>query len=216
MKIATISDTHSYHREIVVPDADVLICSGDITWKGELSIIEDFCKWMKNLPHKYKIVIFGNHETGLQKTGPKRDAALQMFKDANIIHLDDSNVTIDNRKIYGSSWNCWFHNWEYNVERGNDIAQKWKLIPEDVEILVLHQPPYGTLDMVEEYTNLVHIGCKDLANRINELNKLKVVTFGHYHLDGGKTEIKNNIIYVNAAVCTERYEPINKINVIEI
>ncbi len=34
MRIVCISDTHSMHREIVVPDGDMLIHAGDLTMKG--------------------------------------------------------------------------------------------------------------------------------------------------------------------------------------
>ncbi|NJM28592.1 MAG: hypothetical protein HC856_11080, partial [Pseudanabaena sp. RU_4_16] len=35
LTIACISDTHSYHRQIKeMPEADILICAGDITFNG--------------------------------------------------------------------------------------------------------------------------------------------------------------------------------------
>lgn len=216
MKIVAISDTHSYHRKIEVPDADTLICCGDISYRGELSIIEDFSLWLKELPHKNKIVIFGNHELGMEK-GPKRPRAIKFIEDAGAHYLENSSVVIDNIKFYGSPASPWFYNWEWNYFRGKEIAKIWRKIPDDTNVLITHGPPYGILDLVDDFSEAdPHVGCKDLLERIKFLREIDAHFFGHLHLEGGKTVTVNNTKYVNAAVCTDQYKPINKPVVIEI
>ena len=90
-KLVCLSDTHSYHNQINVPAGDILIHAGDITYRGEMDVIEDFVSWIKRLPHKYKIVVFGNHELGMEN-GPKRDEALSMLAHAGIFYFENSRI----------------------------------------------------------------------------------------------------------------------------
>lgn len=218
MKIATISDTHSFHRKLQIPEADVLVCAGDITFKGEQGIMEDFAEWTKSLPVKRKVVICGNHEVGMAY-GKKRKPILETFKKSGIDYLENSSITIDGIVFYGSPATPFFYAWEFNYNRGRDIKQVWNNIPLDTQVLVTHGPPYGTLDLIEEdfsnYGRDLHQGCEELAKKIEELKNLKIHIHGHIHSGYGFEE-KNGVKYVNAAVCTEKYRPINPIQVIEI
>ena len=60
--LACISDTHGRHRDVFVPEADILVHAGDFTHFGKISDAKDFNKWLGDLPHKHKIVVNGNHE----------------------------------------------------------------------------------------------------------------------------------------------------------
>lgn len=215
MKICIISDTHSYHRDIIMPEADMLICAGDLSFRGEMNIIEDFSNWMKGLPYKHKITIFGNHETGTEY-GKKRDPALRMIRDAGIHYLENSKVVINGLKIFGSPVTPTFFNWEYNVDRGAPIAKVWANIPDDTDILITHGPPLGILDEaprgVMGYEN---VGCEDLLKRVLELKQLKAHCFGHIH-NGYGLKTEHGIQFVNASICTENYKPTNLPIVIDI
>jgi len=215
LKICCISDTHSYHRKINIPECDILIHAGDITWKGELDILEDFSLWMKDLPIAHKIVIHGNHEIG-HEHGYKREHGLKMFSDAEIIYLQDSAVEIDGLKIYGSPDQPWFHNWEYNRQRGKEIAAKWALIPDDTNILITHGPPFMIRDEAPRGVGgHENVGCVDLLNRIGDLEHLKLHVFGHIHAGYGITKVEQ-CSFVNASSCTEKYDPTNPPIVIEL
>ena len=63
--IVCISDTHGLHRDLTpVPDGDILIHAGDFTRFGDIDDVLEFNAWLGELPHKHKIVVFGNHESG--------------------------------------------------------------------------------------------------------------------------------------------------------
>ena len=62
MRIVCISDTHSMHRQIQVPDGDLLIHAGDCLGVGTLDELEDLDRWFSELPHRNKILIAGNHD----------------------------------------------------------------------------------------------------------------------------------------------------------
>lgn len=215
LKICCISDTHSKHRQIVLPEADVLVHAGDITWRGEMSIIEDFAAWLKEVPIKHKIVIFGNHELGFE-AGPKRQPAIKALHDAGLIYLEDSEVVIDGVKFWGSPVQPWFHSWEFNRQRGQDIKKHWDMIPDDTNVLITHGPPYQILDLAPRGVfGAEAVGCKDLFDKLGSLEKLKVHVFGHIHHGYGQVQV-GPCTFVNASICTESYNPTNKPIVVEI
>ena len=69
MKIVCISDTHCQHRQIVIPNGDLLIHAGDFLSTGwEADALIDFDDWLGELPHPHKVVIAGNHDRGLNSS----------------------------------------------------------------------------------------------------------------------------------------------------
>ena len=215
MKICIISDTHSYHRKVIIPDCDLLIHAGDISFRGEPHIMMDFGDWLKELPIKHKVVIFGNHEVGMQ-VGHKRKDAIDIIDKAGAHYLEDSHVTLDGIKIYGSPWQPEFYNWEFNLPRGKALAMKWANIPDDVDVLVTHGPPDLILDEAPRgIASYQHVGCHDLMDRIGDLKQLKLHCFGHIHDAYGHKQI-GPCHFVNASICTEAYQPTNKPIVVEI
>src|ERR1019366_1343500 len=213
MKIISFSDTHSYHRKLAIPDGDVLICCGDITWRGEMNIIADFSNWLKELPHKHKIVIFGNHEVGFEN-GPNRNAAIDLIRAAGVHYLEDSGVEIEGKIFWGSPITPFFMDWEYNRHRGKDIKYHWNKIPDETNVLITHGPAKGILD---DTTNNGSQGCEDLLNRVLELKRLQLHLYGHLHRQGCSVEEINGVKFANCAVLDDNYRFHNKpINIIEI
>eukprot|EP00913_Durusdinium_trenchii_P029972 g28086.t1 len=62
LRLVIISDTHNCHRDLTVPDGDILIHAGDFTQFGKEEHAEDFNRWLGEQPHKTKLVVLGNHE----------------------------------------------------------------------------------------------------------------------------------------------------------
>ena len=50
IRIVAISDTHSRHNGIAVPDGDILIHAGDATMSGRIQEITEFNRWLGTLP----------------------------------------------------------------------------------------------------------------------------------------------------------------------
>ena len=40
-----------------------------------------------------------------------------------------------------------FCDWGFNVQRGEDILEKWNKIPAGIDILITHGPPLGKFDV---------------------------------------------------------------------
>lgn len=221
MRIVAFSDIHCQHRNLKVPNGDVLICAGDITFNGELDVLEDFANWMGSLPHTYKCVIAGNHDGSLKINHPDRAKILKFFNDAGIIYLQDSSVGIEGLKFYGSPASPIYGNYAFTYERGKEIAEVWSKIPDDVDILISHGPSHGILDLAYRNINgfgyYDNAGCEELRKTIDaRLKNLKLHICGHLHHNGGKKEIHNGITYVNAAVLNDQYQLVNKSVIIDL
>lgn len=211
-RIVLLSDTHNCNEQIIVPEGDVLIHAGDATIRGEQTEVEDFLSWFSRLPHKYKIFVAGNHDW-LYET-QNRFARLLTAK-FNIKYLQDSLTEIEGLKIYGSPWQPRFFDWAFNLNRGGELAEKWKLIPNEVDILITHGPPFGILD---ETPRGDFAGCEELRKRVEEIariERLKLHVFGHIHCGYGTGE-KFGVRFVNASNCDEDYLPTNPPIVVDL
>lgn len=215
--IVTISDTHGRHREIDVPDGDVIIHAGDFSSRGLKHEIEDFLDWFGDLPHTWKILIAGNHDKGTDRDQTALcyeglpDYFEKFCETQNIILLnDDSCDVISNNgdliKIWGSPVQPTFgRGWAWNRNRGAEIKQHWDKIPNDVDIVVTHGPAFGYGDRV--YYGGNRVGCEDLAEALLR-TKPKMHVCGHIHEDRGVfLDETNGITYNNTSSLTLRYEP---------
>lgn len=194
MKIVCISDTHRLHRQLVVPAGDILIHSGDFTTNGEESTVVDFNEWLGELPHPYKIVIAGNHDHGFQCQPTHYESLL-----TNAIYLNNSGITIKGITIWGSPMSpispAFGTHGVYTIKRGQTIKTYWDQIPDDLDILVTHCPPFGILDQNEVGSNE---GCRDLREIVKQRVSPRVHIFGHIHSGYGQVLI-DDTMYINAS-----------------
>jgi len=107
------------------PDGDILIHSGDWTYRGSATAIDKFLTWFVGQPHKHKLFCAGNHELGLDG-GPDRELKLDIIKffvnkNKNVHYLENSSINIEGINFYGSPASPFFHNWAFNYLRGEDI-----------------------------------------------------------------------------------------------
>ena len=202
MKIICTADTHGLHERLKLPSADVLIVAGDICPMGRMEDVRAFGQWLGNLPHSHKVVIAGNHDKPFQVNPTEAISAL-IGNDPTIHYLQDSAITIDGIKFYGSPWTPTFMNWYFMADKGEEIQQMWNKIPTDTDVLITHGPPAGILDNVKGTPE----GCIDLLKRVSEVNP-KYHIFGHIHEGYGMRQ-REEVTYVNASLCDARYRPIN-------
>lgn len=188
-RIVCVSDTHSYHDQTVIPNGDILVHAGDITRHGELEDVESFDRWLATLPHRYKVVICGNHDFCFQDQAAEARARI-----TNAIYLEDAGCQIEGLSFYGSPWQPWFGGWAFNRHRGEELAAMWAKIPVGIDVLITHGPPEGVLDRTRLGESA---GCRDLYNRVFEIRP-RLHVFGHIHEAAGVCEI-DGITFVNAS-----------------
>ena len=197
MKIVAISDTHDLHKEITIPECDVLIVAGDFTCHRVPIVYyyEDFNAWLGSVPAKHKIVVAGNHDTYFERYPNEARELL-----TNATYLQDSGIEIDGVKFWGSPWTPYFNAWAF-MEPDPFLKKYWDKIPKDTDVLVTHGPPFGILDSFDNN----NVGSFSLLNKVTELDDLKLHFFGHIHESYGK-EGK----FYNVAQCDGDYNITNK------
>lgn len=209
-KVVVLSDTHNQHMQIKdIPDGDILIHCGDATVYGKKDELEDFLSWFSWQPHKYKIFVPGNHDEGLFYDGQQ-----PLFKEVSIpeeiIYLEEKYIEIEGLKIYGSPCKP-RPDWALQHKPGvfaafgvlkSKIKERWDKIPNNLDILITHVPPYGILDN----TGFKHYGCPDLLAAVAEKIP-RVHCFGHVHDRYGILMAEDQkTTFVNAALCDELYD----------
>jgi Icc-related predicted phosphoesterase len=212
-----ISDTHTYHDLLQVPEVDMVIHSGDATiprdkYPNQKEMM-NFLDWYGTLMIGYRIFVAGNHDTSIEKgLITKKD-----FEDRGIIYLENYSETIEGIKIWGSPYTPTFGDgWAFNKSR-DKINTIWDHIPEDTDIIVTHGPPKGVLDLSYNYLNkLEFCGDKSLLRACWKINP-KLVLFGHIHncqdvINAGIRQFASNdpnfpsineTVYSNGSVVTD-------------
>jgi Icc-related predicted phosphoesterase len=193
MKIYCFSDTHQKHRELNIPEVDMIIFCGDMSNNYNLikNTIEcrDFLEWYSSLPIKNKLLIPGNHDRSIEHKWilPKEYPKINWFF--------NETKTIEGIKIFGSPYSPVYGDWSYVYSR-IDAHKYWNSIEEGTDIIFTHGPSKGILDLAEDYddrSNIVRVGCKTLATKIG-LVKPKLHLFGHIH-SCRRNGLYNNGVY---------------------
>lgn len=203
MKVILISDTHGYHRDVVVPEGDLLVHAGDWSMTGEDEIIKDFADWLGEQPHKHKIVIAGNH-----------DRSVEFFPETYIprirehaTYLDCSGCEFDKKTFWGSPWTPFFHSdyWRFHTTTKEQRKKMWANIPDNLDLLITHGPPNRVLDKTLE---------GDYAGDIELLLEIAVKVprfhvFGHIHEGYGQRK-EGSTTFINASLLNSQYALVNK------
>ncbi|KAL7014851.1 hypothetical protein ACKWTF_016154 [Chironomus riparius] len=123
----------------------------------------------------------------------------------NCTYLEDCGVELYGIKFWGTPWQPEFCRWAFNLPRGQEILDKWKLIPSDTDILITHTPPVGYGDMT---ASKIRAGCVELLSTIQKRVKPKYVIYGHIHEAYG-VRSDGRSVFINASTCDINYKPDN-------
>ncbi len=207
MIIDCISDLHGCKPAL--QGGDLLIIAGDLTTSDKDYQYRSFYEWLDDQDYNKKIVIAGNHDEYCYECYKNKCIPFGMSK---VEYLCDSGSEFKGLKIWGSPWTPTFLDWHFMKDHGEPIRQMWDLIPDDIDILITHGPPFGILDQVNlssKANNGKSAGCEELRNTLDRLKNLKLHVFGHIHEGYGQITV-NGVIHVNASIMNEDYYPVNK------
>jgi Icc-related predicted phosphoesterase len=193
-----VSDTHN--KRVPRFNGDVLLHAGDLTIRGTEKELIEAAEGLAGYPCRTIIVVPGNHDI-LFETNPAK--ARQIFEERKIKVLIDESTEAYGVKIYGSPWvqKCWG---VFGYD-GFEVKHPWDKIPNDTEILITHSPPRYIMDKGPRGD---HLGCPDLAVAVRRVKPAYHI-FGHIHCGQGFEQDADNIKYINAAICSERYDVLN-------
>lgn len=176
-----ISDTHRNHSQLIVPKGiDLVVHSGDASnwldpYRNEAELRE-FIEWFAALPIPLKVFVPGNHDTSLEKGLITRES----IEALGINVLINEERTIGGLRFWGSPFTPRYGDWAYMKDRGT-INRIWDNIPDGLDVLVTHGPPYGILDATYARNNKVElVGCSALRKRVARAAP-RFMMFGHVH-----------------------------------
>ena len=185
MRIVAVADTHLFHGDLDVPHGDVFVHAGDMCRGGDLDELREAAEWIARLPHPYKVIVAGNHDWAFVHEPAAARSAI-----AGMIYLQDEEATIGGLRFYGSPWQPAFHDWAFNLPRGQPLADVWAKIPRGIDVLITHSPPEGFGDRSPVGGRA---GCADLRARLAVVRP-RLHLFGHIHQDGGLWEHEGTVL----------------------
>lgn len=243
MDITCISDLHGHYPKL--EGGNLLIVAGDLTARDTDAQHAMYIKWQWELPYKKIIFIAGNHDNFIERHPDLYINGCNIS--GKIAYLQDSGTEFTyyppmesgkegeilerkTYKIWGSPWTKTFEGMNpkckaFTCDTEEELAEKWALIPQDVDILITHSPPYGILDEVEIYGHerdecneagldtKIHVGSKSLALKIGNMEKPPLLwCWGHIHEAYGEDLAvrSKSCKMINCSHVNEYYEPVNK------
>lgn len=207
MLVCAISDLHGQLPK-AIPPCDLLLVAGDVCpdrFSGvqaktnpdrQLQWFEnEFVSWAEDQPAEFIVVTWGNHDwCGHLVPNGQRGKRVDIVSDAPML--------INGIKLWFTPWSNEFMGWAW-MKRHADLAEVYAKIPDDVDILVSHQPPYGCGDVYPDPVKMAHIGSSELLHRIEQI-KPRIVVCGHLHGGHGTYQHGETTIY-NVSLLDEGY-----------
>lgn len=225
LRLLCVSDTHDQQNFMPTQfsnslKADILIHAGDFTCRGAQDELAAFQAWTENLLAegvvREIVFIAGNHELTmeLKAKNPAVKRNQEAMKNAlisqpHLHYMEDSGCEVLGMKFFGVPWSTRFsRDWAFQLaDTKDELGLKYDAVPDDIHVLITHQPPLGQGDQNE---NDKRTGSKTLMDRILRAPPLLHV-FGHIHTGHGVSRHDNvHTAFVNAAICDEDYKPIQK------
>lgn len=213
MRVCAISDLHGFLPEI--EPCDLLLICGDIMPlsiqskmpASEKWLDEVFIPWIDNQLIDQAILIAGNHDYYMERCDKKASLILNTKK---LTYLRNESTTYvsnygESITIFGTPYCKIFGNWAF-MRDPDTLKEKYSAIPENVDILISHDAPYGVSDILlqsDMYTG-EHIGNKQLAEAILEKFP-KLVIHGHLHSTSRNFENLGDSKVINCSIVDEHY-----------
>ena len=197
MKLVIVSDSHGRHEDLGTLRGDLLIHCGD-SGNGFTRHADDVDRldaWFGQQRFDRILCIGGNHDFEIQA---RAERGGPVFRNAE--YLQDQAYEYRGVRFYGSPWTPELVNWAFNLD-DDELRNRWELIPDEVEVLITHTPPFGILDRNSSGRNC---GCRKLQRRLLDLHP-RIHCFGHIHASAGTTSM-NGTTFVNASMVNRRYE----------
>ena len=213
MKVVATSDTHFPFDMRLVPEGDVFVHAGDLLYEGTMHEWMLVLESLKDLTHRHKIVVPGNHDFFIAENAK---AVRKQLEKEGIILLDDAVPTtvIDGVVFGGVPFVTNLPAWAYN-RLDLSVEEHFDRNPElfGCDVLITHSPPHKILDSGGPGLNW---GCKAYSKMYYHkgLQPTHWVV-GHIHESYGMwydtcCETKPPTSFYNVAMCDRNYEQTNE------
>lgn len=216
MNIVAISDLHGQFPK-AIPKCDLLIVAGDVCpdrFEGRFTARNDperqlrwfrnvFVPWVEEQPCEFAVSTWGNHDFCGHLEPNAEYGKLSVVSDGPVI--------VNGLKLWLTPWSPKFMDWAW-MKPDPELADIYAKIPEDVNILVSHSPPYGIGDIYAniETGKMEHVGSSTLLYTIERIRP-SIVVCGHLHgghgtyYMGDDWGVFGTTIY-NVSILNEQYQ----------
>ncbi len=192
-RVALVSDLHGRLPEVA--PCDVLVVAGDVTPLALLHEPErqrvwldaELRPWLERQEAGEILAVAGNCDIAFSEDPP-------LPRSLPWRYLEDEAAAVAGIAVFGSPLALPFGPWPF-MEPEERLAEVWRTIPDETELLVVHGPPHGLGDLTRTGT---HAGSPSLRARLAELPRLRIVVFGHIHEARGRGAA-DGVEWVNAA-----------------
>ncbi len=197
-------------------DVELLLIAGDIV---PLEVQRDipasvawlsgaFAAWLDAVPAGEVIACAGNHDFFAPSIGP---GVHRRVFGARWTYLADAEMTTETGlRVYGTPWIPFLSGgWAYTAPKsheGDFLAERFEHIPENLDILLTHSPPYGLRDVTQGGE---HMGSRALLGAVQRRHP-RLVVCGHVHESRGATGIgtfKQWTVVANCCMLGWDYRP---------
>lgn len=229
--IVASSDFHGCLPEITKP-FDLMLLAGDLepvidhSYKRQfIWYQEEFVPWINSLPFKDEqskvVFIAGNHSCFLAQEGsnspsvyhniikPCEGRLIYLCNQEYTFEYLDDDESVKEIKIFGTPYCKIFGTW-WNMLNDDTLKVKYSEIPENLDILLSHDVPYGVCDKcfgLLDYGRIPkHIGNEVLRDAVLE-KKVKYCISGHLHTGNHNWEQLGDTQVRQVSYLNESYQP---------
>ena len=221
LKVMAMSDLHGNLPEVTEP-ANIAIIAGDISPLEiqfnkpamKVWLETEFAGWVKSLPVDRVFLVAGNHDAYFESASRANILAftqacgkLTYLKNETTHYYDDWGQLWS---IFGTPYCHIFGNWPF-MRTDKYMEEKFKSIPDEVDIIITHDPPFGLSDVdvilekINFPNNFEHRGNIPLSKKLKNTN-YKLLVCGHIH--SGSHNFDPETKCVNVSIKNERYLPV--------
>ena len=232
MRIVALSDQHGHLPEI--PPCDLLLVAGDVcpdrigtSFAGDHPdrqkawFEEQARPWLAAAPATHRILTWGNHDWCGQSCRFEDDSLTATASTSLQILVDEgtrvpaSGAAGGSIAVWATPWSRQFEGWAF-MKTPAGLAAVYAAIPDGIDILVTHQPPYGHGDRYEHAgTGVVdQLGSPELLRAISRIRP-RLVVCGHLHAGHGRFEYDGIPIW-NVSVVDDDYRLVRPPTVIDV
>lgn len=198
LEVVAVADLHG--RLPALPTCDLLVIAGDVCPAESASdqrawLTETFEPWLRRQSSKEILGVAGNWDFIAAEDR-------ELMRSLSWTYLENENTEILGLRVFGSPLSLPYGVFPFTASE-ELLAQLWRSIAEDVNLLVIHGPAYGLGDLTAAGT---HAGSRSLLKRLDELPQLQALVCGHIHEAAGRGE-HGHIRWFNVAIA-EQDEPL--------
>ncbi len=207
LRIAAVADLHG-QLPLSIPSSDLFVIAGDICPRYDhrgphaeqqaVWLRKEFGPWLYAHRHSFGrcVLTWGNHDYAgvLLREAPEIWMPSHQREQVEVcVDRLSRHAAAMGLRVYCSPWSLMFYDWPW-MKQDSELAEIYRYIPENLDILVAHGPPsyYCDRNMRRD-----HCGSQALHDRLRELelDAPKHLVCGHIHEGRGVAQLEKTTVW---------------------